>query len=265
MSDAQLEAAEQNPSPEPEPTGLVPKRKMHYSGKVLKLTLAGAIVDIGLEKPAVLHISRMSQENINRPDELLEVGETIDVWVQRIDPTSDLVELTMIQPLALEWRDIKKGMQVAGSVVRLEKFGAFVEIGAERPGLVHVSEITQGYIREPGEVLKVGEEVEAQVIGVDRRKKRIQLSMKALEPTIEESTRGGRSGGRKNIVEEEEEIDDEPVPTAMEFAMRQALGQTKDEELPIADQKARSGSAPRAQDELEEILSKTLEQEVQSS
>ena len=89
--------------------------------------------------------------------------------------------------------------------------------------------------------------------------------MKALEPTIEESTRGRRSGGPKSSVEEEDEIDDEPVPTAMEFAMRQALGQNKDDELPVVDYVPIEEEAVDTQDELEEILSKTLEQEVQSS
>ena len=54
----------------------------------------------------------------------------------------------MFKPLDLEWRDMKKGMTVKGTVVRLEKFGAFVEIGAERPGLVHISEMAHGYVKQ---------------------------------------------------------------------------------------------------------------------
>ena len=94
----------------------------------------------------------------------------------------DRVELTMIKPLDLEWRDIKKGMNVKGQVVRLEKFGAFVEIGAERPGLIHISEMAHGYVRQPSDVVKEGDEVEAQVIDVNRKKKQIKLSLKALQP-----------------------------------------------------------------------------------
>ena len=88
----------------------------------------------------------------------------------------------MIKPLDLEWRDIKKGMTVKGQVVRLEKFGAFVEIGAERPGLIHISEMAHGYVRQPSDVVKEGDEVEAQVIDVNRKKKQIKLSLKALQP-----------------------------------------------------------------------------------
>ena len=75
---------------------------------------------------------------------------------------------------------------VKGKIVRLEKFGAFVEIGAERPGLVHISEMAHGYVKVPGDVVKEGDEVEAQVLEVNRRKKQIKLSMKALLPEPEE-------------------------------------------------------------------------------
>src|SRR5659263_591143 len=91
----------------------------------------------------------------------------------------------MVKPLDLEWRDIKKGMTIKGKVVRLEKFGAFVEIGAERPGLVHISEMAHGYVKQPGDVVKEGDEIEAKVIEVNRRKKQIKLSMKALRPEPE--------------------------------------------------------------------------------
>ena len=91
----------------------------------------------------------------------------------------------MIKPLALEWREIKKDMVVKGTVTKLEKFGAFVEIGAERPGLVHISEMAHSYVRQPSDVLKEGDEVEAQVLEVNKRKKQIKLSMKALQPEPE--------------------------------------------------------------------------------
>ena len=81
----------------------------------------------------------------------------------------------MKEPLALEWREIKPGMTVKGQVVRLETFGAFVEIGAERPGLIHISELSHSYVRTPGEVVREGDEVEAKVLEVNRRKKTDQI------------------------------------------------------------------------------------------
>lgn len=158
--------------------------KEQIKGKVIKVGAPGALVDIGKDKPAVLHISEIlrpeGKENCNNTAELLNVGDEIDVYVKRVK--DGLVQVTMIKPLALEWREIKKDMVVKGVVTKLEKFGAFVEIGAERPGLVHISEMAHSYVRQPSDVLKEGDEVEAQVLEVNKRKKQIKLSMKALQP-----------------------------------------------------------------------------------
>jgi ribosomal protein S1 len=233
-------------------------RKTKFSGTVKKLTLAGAIVDIGQDRPGMLHISRLQVEPVNRVEDVLEIGQTVEVWVRRIDPKSNRIELTMIKPLDLEWREIKKGMVVKGKVTRLETFGVFVDIGAERPGLVHISELTHGYIRTPGEMVKEEDEVEVMVIGVNRRKKRIRLSMKALVEMPEKKA--------PQVVEDDDEDDDsnEPVPTAMEIALRQAMDRSKGEgpaEEKAAPAKRKSA---RREAELDEILNRTLEQEVRS-
>ena len=161
--------------------------KEQIKGKVTKVGAPGALVDIGKDKPAVLHISEIlrpeGKENCNNTEELLNVGDEVDVYVKRVK--DGLVQLTMIKPLALEWREIKKDMVVKGTVTKLEKFGAFVEIGAERPGLVHISEMAHSYVRQPSDILKEGDEVQAQVLEVNKRKKQIKLSMKALQPEPE--------------------------------------------------------------------------------
>jgi predicted RNA-binding protein with RPS1 domain len=161
--------------------------KEQIKGKVIKVGAPGALVEIGKDKPAVLHISEIlrpeGKENCNNTAELLNVGDEIDVYVKRVK--DGLVQVTMIKPLALEWREIKKDMVVKGVVTKLEKFGAFVEIGAERPGLVHISEMAHSYVRQPSDILKEGDEVEAQVLEVNKRKKQIKLSMKALQPEPE--------------------------------------------------------------------------------
>src|SRR5512143_4168701 len=170
-------------TPEITPVTLEPKTKL--SGKVLKTTLAGALVDVGQSIPGVIHISQLSTDPVNKVEDIVKEGQTVEVWVRRVK--KDRIELTMIEPLGLEWREILPDMIVKGKVVRLETYGAFVDIGAERPGLVHVSELTRGYVKTPHEVVKEGDEVEAKVLDVDRRKRQIRLSMKALIPeTVEE-------------------------------------------------------------------------------
>jgi len=264
-----------------QPTEIKPK--MQFKGKVVKVGLAGAVVDIGSEMPAVIHVSQIVQdgnEQIKRVEDVLHADQEIDVWVRRI--RDKRIELTMIKPLDLEWREIKKGMTVKGKVVRLEKFGAFVEIGAERPGLVHVSEITHGYIRIPGDVVSEGEEVEAQVLEVDRRKKQIKLSMKALIPepakNIEgeqapgfkksEQLKGKSSRRRKDRHAEEagsagsahegaaEEQKEVPSDTAMGFKLREALEKSK---VSVKHQDDKLKKSKAVSKEQEEILARTLE------
>jgi small subunit ribosomal protein S1 len=269
------------------------KPKMHYTGTVVKTGLAGAIIDIGVAKPAVIHISQLVPESTEQPikrvEDVLKVGQQIDVWVKRTK--DDRVELTMIKPLDLEWRDIKKGMTVKGHVVRLEKFGAFIEIGAERPGLIHISEMAHGYVRQPSDVVKEGDEVEAQVIDVNRKKKQIKLSLKALqpEPVKEEelprvytepirkdrdkdkdktaarrrkprSTRErGEDGNVDELLASVNEPQQEAEPTAMEIALREAMERAK-----ARKQDDRSRKTKGITQEQEDILNRTLENKVQS-
>jgi len=84
------------------------KRKQHFTGTVVKTTLAGAVVDIGMETPGVVHISQMSTEPVNRVEDVVKVGQTVDVWVKRVYPKKSRIELTMVKPLGLDWKEINK-------------------------------------------------------------------------------------------------------------------------------------------------------------
>ena len=236
---------------------LEPKAKL--SGKVLKTTLAGALVDVGQNIPGVIHISQLSTEPINKVEDVVKEGQTVEVWVRRVK--KDRIELTMVQPLALEWKEIEPDMIVKGKVVRLETYGAFVDIGAERPGMVHVSELAHGYVKTPAEIVKEGDEVEAKVLDVNRKKKQIKLSMKALEPEVEEfvpvkkeNKKVGKRGPKKNATEglEQEEAKEAEL-TVMQIAWQEALNKAN------ADRgyKVKRSKANTTQEQ-EEILSRTL-------
>jgi ribosomal protein S1 len=236
---------------------LEPKTKL--SGRVLKTTLAGALVDVGQPIPGVIHISQLSTEPINKVEDVVKEGQTVDVWVRRVK--KDRIELTMVQPLALEWKEIEPDMIVKGKVVRLEPYGAFVDIGAERPGMVHVSELAHGYVKTPSEIVKEGDEVEAKVLDVNRKKKQIKLSMKALEPEVEEfipakkeNKKAGKRGPKKNQAEvQEQEEDKEPELTAMQIAWQEALNKSNAERA----YKVKRSKSNTSQEQ-EEILSRTL-------
>lgn len=229
------------------------QRKMHFTGTVTKTTLAGAVVDIGLGIPGVVHISQLSSEPVNKVEDVIQPGQQVDLWVRRVFPKKNRIELTMIEPLALEWREIVKGMTLKGKVTRLEKFGVFVDIGAERPGLVHISEMTHDYIKSPGDMVKEGDEVEVQVLNVNRHKKQIKLSMKALE---EKPVKVEREAKHQQQPRAEEVEREEPIPTAMEVALREAMerSQSREKVAESGKKKHKAGSP----DEIEQILARTL-------
>ena len=238
------------------------KRKTKFTGTVVKTTLAGAIVNIGLEVPGVVHISQLQVEPTNRVEDVVQVGQTVDVWVRRVDPKKKRIDLTMIEPLPLEWREITKGLIVKGKVIRTENFGIFVDIGAERPGLVHISEITHGYIKSPTEVVREGDEVEVQVLEVNRRKKQIRLSMKALEKKPEKKkVRKGKPSKPKKSAEELVLI--EATPTAMEIALREAMERNNTQTETIETLKKPKNI--KAKNNLEDILSRSLQNKVRTS
>jgi predicted RNA-binding protein with RPS1 domain len=231
-------------NPEAQTTGL--KKKDAVKGKVIKTTLAGAVVDIGQAKPAVIPISQLRKEPVRKVEEVLKEGDEVEAWVRRIG-AEDHIELTLIRPLMLEWREIKKDSVLKGKVTKLEKFGAFVEIGAERPGLVHISEMSHDYVRSAEDAVKVGDEIEVKVLDVDRRKKQIKLSMKALtEPEPE--------------VEEPEAEPEKPAPTAMEVALRKAM-EAQENGAPQSERVRKSKSESK---EMDDILDRTLGNRVNS-
>ena len=195
--------------------------KMKVAGKVLKTSLAGAIVDVGVGFPGVIHISKISKESVSRVADVLKEGQAVEVWVQRADPETKKIELTMLEPLGVDWREIKPGMELTGVVTRIEKYGVFVDVQAERPGLVHISEMAHGYVRTPTDIVQKGQEVSVKVLKVDRRKKQIKLSMKALE----------EAPVNEYVIEQEENEKKVVTPTAFEAAMRKAMDTNGDSEL----------------------------------
>jgi len=215
------------------------KRKMKITGTVKKVELFGAFVDIGVGRDGLVHISAMSAQPINRVEDVVKEGDTVTVWVRRVDPQAGRIDLTMIEPLGLDWDEIKTGQLYKGKVTKLEKFGAFVDIGAERPGLIHISELASYRVEEVNEIVKVGDEVEVKVIGVDPRKRQIKLSIKAVDADIPV------------------EVETEETPlTAMQIALQRAMGDNGSDEQRASNR--RSKNRERQRRDQEDILSRTL-------
>ena len=186
--------------------------KMKVAGTVLKTSLAGAIVDVGVGVPGVIHISKIQKGSVTRVADILKEGQAVEVWIRRTDPENKKIELTMLEPLGKDWSDIRPDMELAGTVTRIEKYGVFVDIEAERPGLVHISEMAHGYVRTPTDIVQKGDKINVKVLKVNRRKKQIKLSMKALEDPPMES-----------FEFEDDDEKREVTPTAFEAAIRKAM------------------------------------------
>jgi small subunit ribosomal protein S1 len=154
-------------------------------GVVKNITDYGVFVDLdGLD--GLLHINDMSWGRIFHPNELVRVGEEIEVMVLEIDPEKERVALGMKQTKNNPWDNIEYrypiGSKIQGRVVNLVPYGAFVEIEPGVEGLVHVAEMSwTKRINKPSELLKVGGEIEAVVLGIEKGTQKIALGIKQLE------------------------------------------------------------------------------------
>ena len=154
-----------------------------YTGVVKSLTSYGAFVDIG-GVDGLCHISELSWNRIKHPSEVVNVGDTIEVYVKDIDRENHKVSLGYKKSEDNPWEQLRNNYPVGSvfhaPVVSLTKFGAFVRILPGVDGLVHISEISNDRVEKVSDVLKVGDMVDVKLLDVDFDKKRISLSMKAL-------------------------------------------------------------------------------------
>ncbi len=154
-------------------------------GQVKNITDYGAFVDLdGLD--GLLHITDMSWGRIQHPSEMLKQGEEIEVMIIEIDRDRERVSLGLKQLQDNPWDRIEErfpvGSTIKGKVVNLVPYGAFIEIQEGVEGLVHVTELSwTKRISKPGEVLRIGDEVEAVILGIQKEEQKISLGTRQLE------------------------------------------------------------------------------------
>lgn len=155
-------------------------------GIVKNITDYGAFIDLG-GMDGLLHITDMSWGRVKHPSELLNVGDEVEVKVLKFDNEKERVSLGLKQLKADPWDSVASefavGKKVSGKVVSLTDYGAFVELADGIEGLIHVSEMSwTKRVKHPSQILKVGDEVNVQVLEIDSENRRISLGMKQLEP-----------------------------------------------------------------------------------
>ncbi len=157
-------------------------------GTVTKLMDFGAFVDIG-GLDGLLHISQLSWERVEHPSELLEVGQKIQVRIDKIDPQSGKIGLSYRSLQEHPWANIDQrfpvGSIVHGSVTRIAEFGAFVRVATGVEGLVHVSELAHHRVHRVSNVVQEGQEVDVKVLSIDEESQRMSLSLKAAQAAPE--------------------------------------------------------------------------------
>jgi small subunit ribosomal protein S1 len=155
-------------------------------GVIKNLTDYGAFIDLG-GIDGLLHVTDMSWGRVNHPGDLFHVGDEIKVKVLKFDAESERVSLGLKQVQPDPWIDASMrypiGKRVEGKVVSLAEYGAFIELEPGIEGLIHVSEISwTKRIKHPSKVVSVGDTVEAVVLDVSERDRKISLGMKQIEP-----------------------------------------------------------------------------------
>lgn len=163
------------------------KANMTVKGAVKRLAAFGAFVEIEPGLEALLPISELTyKKRINHPSEMLREGENIEVRILDIDPARKRMSLSLKAMESNPWTGASQhyaaGSVVKGKVMRLTDFGAFIEIEPGIEGLAHISELSDSHVQRVGDVVQVGQEVEARVLSVDEDARRISLSLKQAAP-----------------------------------------------------------------------------------
>lgn len=156
-----------------------------YTGTVKTLTNYGAFVDLG-GVSGMIHISELSWLRIKHPSEVVNVGDTVEVYIKDINAETKKISLgykkTEDNPWTILENEYPVGTVVNATIVGMTTFGAFANIIPGIDGLIHISQISNKRIEKPQDELKVGETVEAKITAIDFEKKRVSLSIRALLP-----------------------------------------------------------------------------------
>ena len=158
-------------------------------GVVSRLAKFGAFVDLG-GIDGLIHLSELSWKRVNDPAEIVNVGDEVEVYVLNVDAVNNKISLGLRNVNENPWKDILSNYKVdsivAGKVVRVTDFGAFVEIGAGVEGLVHISQISEEHIARPSSVLAVGDAVKVKIIDIKAAEQRMSLSIKDAVEGVDE-------------------------------------------------------------------------------
>jgi len=152
-------------------------------GKITGFAPFGAFADIGVGKDGLIHVSELAEGRVEKPEDAVKIGEQFNFKVLEIDPEGTRISLSLRRAMRTQrMQGLEPGQVLEGTVSGLAPFGAFVDIGVGRDGLVHISALSSSRVGKVEDVVKVNDKVMVRVIEVDQQSKRISLTMRIDEP-----------------------------------------------------------------------------------
>lgn len=181
---------------------------MEMEGRVTSTALYGIFVDVGVGRDGLVHISEMSDQRIESPTDLVQIGDTVKVRVKSVDPDARRISLTMRTPRqeggerrrrpkrpevdSGKLQDIKAGDLIEGTVNGIAPFGVFVDIGVGKDGLVHISELAESRVEKAEDAVTIGQSYTFRVLEVDSQGQRISLSLRRAQEGYQEKPKAPR-------------------------------------------------------------------------
>jgi small subunit ribosomal protein S1 len=217
-------------------------------GTVKRITDFGAFVDVGVGRDGMVHISDLQLGSVEKVSDVVKEGQKVTVWVKEVDAKKNRISLTMVNPDRTKISDLAAGAAVEGTVTRLVPYGAFVDIGSEREAMIHVKEMANDYVKSPSDVMKPGDRINARILTVDKRRRRIDLTMKTEPEQVE-------SAPQQVLEALAAQEDAEDLPTLMELRLKEAMDRQERRERKAKKRRERLART----DEQDDIISRTLE------
>ena len=220
-------------------------------GTVSSIVNFGAFVDLG-GVDGLVHVSELSWKHVDHPQEVVTVGQEVEVEVLDVDLERERVSLSLKATQEDPWKEFERtstaGTIIEGQVTKLVPFGAFVRVAPGIEGLVHISEISHEHVDSPESVLSVGDEVKAKVIDVDVSRRRVSLSMRQVTaaPPREPEIKAEPEARREPAPEMVSTIQ---IPDDILAAVAEADAARVDEPAPVEDVEASAQPEPEPEPE----------------
>ena len=212
------------------------EKGMRVGGKVSSIVSFGAFVNLG-GIDGLIHISELSWCHVEKPSEVLSVGDEVEVEILEVDKERERISLSLKACQADPWeqlsRDVQVGEVINGMVTKLVPFGAFVQVRPGIEGLIHISELSRRHVEQPDEVVAVNQEIEVKVIDIDIDRRRISLSLKQIMGELDDEEEYYEASEQFETVAEEasEEASEEAVEEAIAEAVVEIIEEDIVEEI----------------------------------